>query len=149
MVPKLKTGFCGFKFRNRKRTRGCFLITPPSIFLPHCLWYPNPSNLPTPLGKKVKSLSCVWLFATPWTVAYHTPPSMGSSRQEYWSGLPFPFPEDLPDPGIKPQSPHCRQVLYGLKTTREILNLLGSHFIYPFFHHPSPPGRFHSPQVKL
>ena len=41
---------------------------------------------------KVKSLSCVWLFATQWTVAYQTPPSMGFSRQEYWSGLPFPSP---------------------------------------------------------
>ena len=39
---------------------------------------------------KVKSLSRVQLFATPWTVAYQAPPSMGSSRQEYWSGLPFP-----------------------------------------------------------
>ena len=43
--------------------------------------------------------------ATPWTVAYHAPPSIGFSRQEYWSGLPFPFPEDLPNPGIKPGSP--------------------------------------------
>ena len=42
---------------------------------------------------------------TPWTVAYHAPPSMGFSRQEYWSGLPFPSPGDLPDPGIKPGSP--------------------------------------------
>ena len=56
----------------------------------------------------VKSLSHVRLFATPWTVAYQTPPSMGFSRQEYWSGLPFPSPGDLPDPGIKPMSlPHC------------------------------------------
>ena len=39
---------------------------------------------------EVKSLSCVRLFATPWTVAYHAPPSMGFSRQEYWTGLPFP-----------------------------------------------------------
>ena len=53
---------------------------------------------------KVKSLSCVWLFATPWTVAYQAPPSMGFSRQEYWSGLPFPSPGDLPDPGIEPGS---------------------------------------------
>ena len=45
------------------------------------------------------------LFATPWTVAYHASPSMGFSRQEYWSGLPFPSPEDLPNPGIKPRSP--------------------------------------------
>ena len=42
------------------------------------------------LGKvKVKSLSCVWLLATPWTVAYQTPPSMGFPRQEYWSGVPL------------------------------------------------------------
>ena len=41
---------------------------------------------------KVKSLSCVWLLATPWTAAYQAPPSMGFSRQEYWSGLPWPSP---------------------------------------------------------
>ena len=54
---------------------------------------------------KVKSLSRVQLFVTPWTVAYQAPPSMGFSRQECWSGLPFPSPEDLPDPGIEPESP--------------------------------------------
>ena len=53
---------------------------------------------------KVKSFSRVRLFATPWTVAYQAPPSMGFSRQEYQSGLPFPSPGDLPDPGIKPGS---------------------------------------------
>ena len=52
-----------------------------------------------------KSLSRVQLFATPWTIAYQAPPSMGFSRQECWSGLPFPSPGDLPDPGIKPRSP--------------------------------------------
>ena len=55
--------------------------------------------------KCVKSLSCVRLFVTPWTVAYKAPLSMEFSRQEYWSGLPFPSPGDLPDPGIKPKSP--------------------------------------------
>ena len=54
---------------------------------------------------KVTSLSCVRLFATPWTVPCQAPPSMGFSRQEYWSGLPFPSPGDLPDPGIEPRSP--------------------------------------------
>ena len=49
--------------------------------------------------------SRVRLFATPWTVASQAPPFMGFSRQEYWSGLPFPSPGDLPDPGIKPRSP--------------------------------------------
>ena len=53
----------------------------------------------------VKLLSCVRLFATPWTVAYQVPPSMEFSRQEYWSGLPFPSPGDLPNPGIEPRSP--------------------------------------------
>ena len=52
-----------------------------------------------------KWLSRVQLFVTPWTVAYQPPPSMGFSRQEYWSGLPFPSPGDLPDPGIEPGSP--------------------------------------------
>ena len=54
---------------------------------------------------KVKSLSRVWLFVTPWTVAYQAPPSMEFSRQEYWSGLPFPSLEDLPYPGVEPRSP--------------------------------------------
>ena len=54
---------------------------------------------------KVKSLSHVRLFATPWTVARQAPLSMGFSRQEYWSGLPFPSPGNLPDPGIEPRSP--------------------------------------------
>ena len=57
---------------------------------------------------KVKSLSRVRLFVTPWTVAYQAPPSMGFSRQECWSGLPFPSPGDLPDPGIEPGSPALR-----------------------------------------
>ena len=51
------------------------------------------------------SLSRVRLFATPWTVTYQAPLSMGFSRQEYWSGLPLPSPGDLPDPGIEPWSP--------------------------------------------
>ena len=55
--------------------------------------------------RKVKSLSPVQLFMTPWTVAYQAPLSMEFSRQEYWSGLPFPSPGDLPDPGIKPRTP--------------------------------------------
>ena len=53
----------------------------------------------------MKLLSRVRLFATPWTVAYQALPSMGFSRQECWSGLPFPSPGDLSDPGIEPGSP--------------------------------------------
>ena len=55
---------------------------------------------------KVKSLSQVRLFATP--VTYKSPPSVKFSRQEYWSGLPFPSPGNLPDPGIQPGSPELR-----------------------------------------
>ena len=54
---------------------------------------------------KVKSLSRVRRFLTLWTVAYQAPLSMGFSRQEYWSRLPFPSPGDLPDPGIEPGFP--------------------------------------------
>ena len=57
------------------------------------------------LKVKVKSLSHVRLFVTPWTVAHRALPSMGFFRQEYWSGLPFPSPGDLPSPGIEPRSP--------------------------------------------
>ena len=53
--------------------------------------------------KKLKSFSHVRLLAAPWTVARQTPPSIEFSRQDYWSGLPFPSPGDLPDPGIEPR----------------------------------------------
>ena len=54
---------------------------------------------------KVKSFSRVRLFATPMDCSLQAPPSMGFSRQKYWSRLPFPSPGDLPDPGIEPNSP--------------------------------------------
>ena len=57
----------------------------------------------------MKLLSRVRLFATPWTVAHQAPPSMEFSREEYWSGLPFPSPGDPPYPGIKPGSPALRE----------------------------------------
>ena len=63
---------------------------------------------------QVKSLSHVRLFPMPWTVAHQASPSMEFSRHEYWSGLPFPSPGDLPNPGIEPGLPHCRQTLYHL-----------------------------------
>ena len=59
----------------------------------------------TNLKAEAKSLSCVRLFATPWTVAYQAPQSVGFSRQEYWSGVLFPSAGDLPNPGIEPGSP--------------------------------------------
>ena len=52
-----------------------------------------------------QSLSCAQLFATPWTAGHQAPLSMRFSRQGYWSGLPFPSPGDLPNPGIEPRSP--------------------------------------------
>ena len=66
---------------------------------------PDIKSAQSDLISEVKSLSCVQLFATPWTVAHQAPPSMEFSRQQYWSGLPFPSPGYLPDPGIEPRSP--------------------------------------------
>ena len=57
------------------------------------------------------------LLVTPWTVAYQAPLSLGFSRQEYWSGLPFPSPGDLPDPGIEPASLMSPALAGGFFTT--------------------------------
>ena len=65
----------------------------------------------------MKSLSHVRLLVTPWTVAHQAPLSMGFSNQEYWSGLPFPSPGDLPDPGIKPASLSSPALAGGFFTT--------------------------------
>jgi len=62
-------------------------------------------------------LCSVQLFATPWTVARQVPLSMEFSRQEYWSGLPFPSPGNLPDPGIKPRSLASPALAGGFFTT--------------------------------
>jgi len=62
-------------------------------------------------------LSRVQLFVTPWTVACQAPLSVGFSRQEYWSGLPFPPPGDLPNPGIEPISPVSPALAGGFFTT--------------------------------
>ena len=66
-------------------------------------------------GGGLVAKSCPTL-AIPWTVARQAPLSMGFSRQEYWSGLPFPSPGDPPDSGIEPESPgfNCRQMIYPL-----------------------------------
>ena len=56
-------------------------------------------------------------FGTPWTVARQAPLTMGFSRQGYWSGLPFPSPEDLPDPGIEPVFPAASALSGGFFTT--------------------------------
>ena len=57
--------------------------------------------------------------ATPWTAAYQAPQSMEFSRQEYWSGLPFPSPGDLPDPGIEPKSPTLQARTHRRRTRLE------------------------------
>ena len=62
-------------------------------------------------------LSRVQLFAAPWTVTHQAPLSMKFSRQEYWSGLPFPSPGDLLGPGIKPASPRSPAFTEGFFTT--------------------------------
>ena len=65
----------------------------------------------------VQSLSHVWLFAAPWTVTHQAPLSIRFSRQEYWNGLPFPTPGDIPDPGIKPASFASPALVGGFFTT--------------------------------
>ena len=65
------------------------------------------------------SPSCVWLFGTPWTVARQGSLSMWYSRQEYWSGLPFPSPGDLPNPGIELVSPMLAGGFFTVWATRE------------------------------
>ena len=76
-----------------------------------CLWWAaalhcsNFATIFTIRPHQWKLLSHVWLFAALWTVANQALLSMGFSRQEYWSGLPFPFSGDLPNPGIEPRSP--------------------------------------------
>ena len=60
---------------------------------------------------------------TPWTVAYQASPSMGFSRQEYWSGVPLPSPGDLPDPGFEPGLPHCKTFTDGLSFDRSCVRL--------------------------
>ena len=80
----------------------------------------------------VKSLSRVRPFVILWTVAHQAPPSMGFSSQEYWSGLPFPSPGDLPDPGIEPRSPALQADTLTSEPERNVLKLRMA---------PGPPSR--------
>ena len=72
---------------------------------------------------RAQSLSCVWLLATPWTVAHQGPLPMGFSRQGYWSGCPFPSKGDLPEPGIEPKSLGPPSLAGGFFTTAQPGNL--------------------------
>ena len=81
---------------------------------------------------KVNLLSPVRLFATPWTIAHQAPLSMGFSRQEYWNGLPFLSPGDLPNPGIEPRSPALQTGSFPSEPSRNperFLRLSSIHFI--------------------
>ena len=89
-----------FFLRNMCPTSHMRARPPPRIRDPAYVW-PVP---PRRVSERVKPLSRVRLFAKPWTVAYQVPPSVGFSRHEYWSGLPFPSSGDLPDPGTEPGS---------------------------------------------
>ena len=92
---------------------------------------------------KVKSFSRVQFFATLWTVAHQAPPSMGFSRQESWSGFPFPSPGDLPNPGIEPRSsalqadpltsePPGKPKLGNYSRRVSINNVVGCHSVWGF-----------------
>ena len=94
----------------------------------HGSWWTNPMSILSAAPrskaltswlwrKKVKSLSRFLLSATPWPAACQAPPSRGFSRPEYWSGLPFPPPGDLPDPGIRARSPTLQTLFYCLSHT--------------------------------
>ena len=69
------------------------------------------------------SLNRVQLFVTPWTVAHQVPLSMGFSKQECWSGLPFTSPGDLPDPGIQLKSPALQADFFTVWASREVILL--------------------------
>ena len=70
---------------------------------------------------------------TPWTVAHQAPLSMEFSRQEYWSGLPFPSPEDLPDPGIDPRSPALQADSLLTESPGKPINVCKTYSISPSF----------------
>ena len=80
---------------------------------------------------KAKLLSHVRLFVTPWTILYQAPQSMEFSRQEYWSGLPFPSPGDFPTQGSNPGLLLCRQMLYPLSHQGRILSQKLHSILFP------------------
>ena len=92
LTERMRSNYTPYPKTNGKPKRG-------RIFLKEC---------PYTFSYEAKLLSCVRLFEIRWTVAYQAPPSMEFSRQEYQSGLPFPSPGDLPDPGIEPRSPELQ-----------------------------------------
>ena len=138
MIPSMKETACIWPTNSSGSTKACFWL----LHVTQLLLFPLPS-----LGfwsilyyvsckVKVKSLSHVWLFATPWTVAYQAPLSMGFSRQDYWSRLPFLLQRIFPTQGSNLGLPCCRPMLYHLShqgspmyLAKDFLNKLVS--IYP------------------
>ena len=101
---------------------------------------------------KVKLFSCVQLSGTPWTVAYQAFPSMGFSRQQFWSGLSFPSPGDLPDPGIKPRSLALQKdALPWANQHPDLKRALRSHWLTAIWSPCSKrvPGSVSTPQVRF
>ena len=95
---------------------------------------------PPKVGKRREEpLSRVRLFATPWTVAGQAPLSLGFSGQEHWSGLPFPSPGDLPNPGIKPGSPRWQAESLPSEPTGKPSNVYVSLLLSQVIS-PSPPS---------
>ena len=88
--------------RGSSRPRKSAFPGSPALQADALLSEPMPKNVQLLL---LSHFSRVRLFATPWTIVYETPPSMEFSKQENWSGLPFPSPGALPNPGIEPMSP--------------------------------------------
>ena len=89
------------------------------------------------VGKESEVAQSCPTLCDPWTVAHQAPPSMGFSRQEYWSRVPFPSPGHLPKPGFFPSQglnrglPHCRQMLYRLSGREKVQQRLGEWLALP------------------
>ena len=94
------------------------------------MFFPEERNCQNEKKKDVKNIMLT-IFATPWTVAYQVPPSMGFSRHECWSGLPFPSPGDVPDPGIEPRSPSLQADALPSEPPGKLLDLLGPLLLPP------------------
>ena len=120
MLPEHRLKACpGFQARNCPGTLSTYargylsisrVIQTPSLHGRYCCISHSEEKARTPESERVSRpvVSSVWLFTTPWTAAHQAPLSTGFPRQEYWSGLPFPSPGDLPHPGIEPRTPALR-----------------------------------------
>ena len=96
------------------------------------LWLSNiPIYMPLKGPSPGKSLSHVWLFVTPWTVAHQAPPSMEFSRQEYWSGLPLPSPGESSQPRDRSRVSHIPGRCFTIWATRESLYMYMPYLLKP------------------